>query len=401
MKLNWPDLRSPNRSPQREPVSDWSRCSGDELLNQFRSENWSKITNSNDRIAILQELENRIAVNQGRSPATVVEMGKNSGFYGAYSGESNRIAVVVQDVPSYEVLDTLIHESNHAFQDYYINATDGLDERSWLMMRAEIARDSDGMLYNYVQTSPLNNMQCCELDSNCQASAFAIFQTERYYSDPEFVKYLESRADYFAKVNDDLDRLSELRSEVQKRQADSAFLSGNLSDRQYVKVLQDFTDENCIDSTVEDSKKMSKNLETAIKYCRLMEKDSARENVKSNDAEVYSDVETQPEPELEIDHLQSNDAEVYSDVETQMEPELEIDHLQSSDAEVYSDVETQMEPELEIDYLQSNDAEVYSDVGQASSDNVSQSESFDMSSSVDAGAGFDTVGESNDQSSEM
>ena len=39
---------------KKEAARDWSKCSFDELLSQFRLENWEQISRSEDRIALLQ-----------------------------------------------------------------------------------------------------------------------------------------------------------------------------------------------------------------------------------------------------------------------------------------------------------------------------------------------------------
>ena len=101
-----------------------------ELLTNFRSENWDKL-NNNKRIAVLQEVENRNAASQGRTPCTVRSTDSKS-EYGCYYPSSNRIEVNVNDYiknangerisnNSYQVLDTIYHEGEHAHQTNCVN----------------------------------------------------------------------------------------------------------------------------------------------------------------------------------------------------------------------------------------------------------------------------------------
>ena len=240
---------------EKEQPRDFSKCSDDELLNQFRTENWEKMPSSKDRVALLQEMENRFAARQGRTPAKVEEL-KTGSYYGAYNDMSGRLQVNVQDFSSYEVLDTYIHEANHAYQHHCVETGSGMREDVRLMMQAELARDDRGRLYNYASTSPEYDMQCDELDSNNRAGAFVLSQAQRYGDDPAFEAYVKERANHFREVNHDLTHRDGLRQAMQERQTDVAYIRGDLSEEQYQTLRENLADENRVDPTAETSKEL-------------------------------------------------------------------------------------------------------------------------------------------------
>ena len=240
---------------EKEQPRDFSKCSDDELLNQFRTENWEKMPSAKDRVALLQEMENRFAARQGRTPAKVEEL-KTGSYYGAYNDMSGRLQVNVQDFSSYEVLDTYIHEANHAYQHHCVETGSGMREDVRLMMQAELARDDRGRLYNYASTSPEYDMQCDELDSNNRAGAFVLSQAQRYGDDPAFEAYVKERANHFREVNHDLTHRDGLRQAMQERQTDVAYIRGDLSEEQYQTLRENLADENRVDPTAETSKEL-------------------------------------------------------------------------------------------------------------------------------------------------
>ena len=165
MIINW---GSNNHNSEQNAPKDYSKLSNDQLLDSFKSDNWSQMK-ENDRVAVIQELENRTAAEQGRESAVVVSSSKVTS-YGSYNSTTNQMNINVSNISSYETLDTFAHESNHAYQTYCVNNGIGYDEYTRNMMGVETARDQNGNLYNYARTSPQYDMQCNELDSNNKAA---------------------------------------------------------------------------------------------------------------------------------------------------------------------------------------------------------------------------------------
>ena len=87
--------------PSQPTATRFSGATNDQLLDSFRSSNWNQLA-SDDRIAVVQELENRAAVLQGREPAHVVPM-NDFRYYGSYDDSTNQMKVNVdQNVSPYE-----------------------------------------------------------------------------------------------------------------------------------------------------------------------------------------------------------------------------------------------------------------------------------------------------------
>ena len=247
MKFFWSQLTEDSAHSEQEKV-DYSAYSKDELLDTFKTENWEKLNDEN-RIAIIQEMENRTAVEQGRPPAEIVSS-YDAGTYGGYTSTNNQISINVSDFSSYETLDTYVHESTHAYQSHCIQTGEGYDDHTLSMMEAEMARDEQGNLYNYARSSPEYDMQCDELDSNNKAAIFMLEQRERYEHDPDYRTYIEERAAHFSEVNATLDGNSEDRVRLQNNQAYVAFIRGDISEDQYNALSEEINNEEHQDPTV-------------------------------------------------------------------------------------------------------------------------------------------------------
>ena len=233
---------------------DYSGYSDEEILDFFKSENWN-VLDDKHRVAIIQEMENRNASEQGRSPATVVSLDSDD-CYGQYNNLSNKLEVDVTNVSSYEVLDTYVHESNHAYQYYCINNKGKFNEETIDMIQAELARDENGNLYNYARSSPAYDIQCNELDSNNAAAEFMLAQRERYQNDSEYREYINERANHFANVNDSLIKNKEQRVAMQTDQTNIAYIRGDISEKQYSEIVDKLSDPNYEDPAAARSKEL-------------------------------------------------------------------------------------------------------------------------------------------------
>lgn len=250
MKFFW-SQSSENSVQSEQGKVDYSTYSKDELLDTFKTENWEKLDDEN-RIAIVQEMENRTAVEQGRPPAEIVSS-YDVGTYGGYTSTNNQISINVSDFSSYETLDTYVHESTHAYQSHCIQTGEGYDDHTLSMMEAEMARDEQGNLYNYARSSPEYDMQCDELDSNNKAATFMLGQRARYEHDPEYRTYIEERATHFSEVNSTLDNNFEDRVRLQNDQAYVAYIRGDISEDQYNSLSEKINSEEYQDPTVVQS----------------------------------------------------------------------------------------------------------------------------------------------------
>ena len=230
----------------------YSEYSNEELMSTFRSENWDKLSHSK-RIKVLQEVENRNAASQGRKPCTVKSAGgKND--YGCYYAHSNRIEVNVNDSikdadgkrisnSSYQVLDTIYHEGEHAHQTNcvknQIGLPQGLPETTRDLCKVEDSRgvypkfDKNGnqvggvMRYSYCT---------CELDSNNAAARKVLESGEQFRGDAKYDEYLADRERHFERVSNF--NMSEVRSQ-QNDAVYKAYQNGDISQQKHDDIRLD------------------------------------------------------------------------------------------------------------------------------------------------------------------
>lgn len=255
MIINW---GSNNHNSEQNETKDYSKLSNDQLLDSFKSDNWSQMK-ENDRVGVIQELENRAAAEQGREPAVVVSSSRVTS-YGSYNSATNQMNINVSNFSSYETLDTFAHESNHAYQTYCVNNGIGYDEYTRNMMGVETARDQNGNLYNYARTSPQYDMQCNELDSNNKAASFVIGEKDRYSSDPAYKDYVAERDSHFKDVNTALDNNQAMRTSMQNDQTYTSYVRGDITEETYNSLSESINDPNHIDPTVSESHTIGKSL---------------------------------------------------------------------------------------------------------------------------------------------
>lgn len=230
---------------------DYSTYSDGQLLYQFKTENWSKL-GENERVDIIQEMENRNAEQQGREPAEVVSSSRVTS-YGSYNSMNNQIIINVNNFSSYETLDTFAHESNHAYQNHCIENGVGYDEYSRNMMEVESMRDENGNLYNYARTTPQYDMQCNELDSNNKAAKFMLSESDRFKEDQEYKDYIAERDAHFKDVNYALDNYQGMRTSMQNDQAYTSYVRGDITQEQYVSLNESINNDNHEDPMVMES----------------------------------------------------------------------------------------------------------------------------------------------------
>lgn len=234
----------------------YKNVSTDELLSRFRTEEWSKLDQT-ERVNTFQELENRYAVEQKR-PVAKIEAETNSSYYGSYSSSNNVIRINMNDGPennSYEQLDSYYHESRHAHQHQAIKTGKGLDETTRNMCNVEFSAR------NYVGGGPDYDIQTSEMDSNNTASNRLLEHHERYEDDPEYQKYLERRQEHFEKVNNQCETEKEHRIERQEKMTERSHSYGAISDKQASQIRKHI-DSGEIDPVVSESQEVEQKIRT-------------------------------------------------------------------------------------------------------------------------------------------
>ena len=220
----------------------YSEYSNEELMSTFRSENWDKLSHSK-RIKVLQEVENRNAASQGRKPCTVKSVNSKND-YGSYYAHSNRIEVNVNDSikdadgkrisnSSYQVLDTIYHEGEHAHQTNcvknQIGPPQGLPDTTRDLCKVE---DSEGVYPEFDENGKqidglMDYNHCtCEIDSNNVAARKVLASRGQFRGDIKFDEYLANREGYF-------ENASNLNMSIVRMQqgasADLAYKNGDIS----------------------------------------------------------------------------------------------------------------------------------------------------------------------------
>lgn len=116
-------LEAPNDMVQIEQVSDvLANCE------DLRFENWQCLERS-EKVDVLNQLESQIANIEHRPPCPITAVKLRPGLWGGYNPETKTIDInrdyldkSSQDYSIYsEVVDTLVHEGRHAYQDYNVN----------------------------------------------------------------------------------------------------------------------------------------------------------------------------------------------------------------------------------------------------------------------------------------
>lgn len=107
---------------------------------ELRFENWCQL-DASERQQVLQQAENRIAEIEHRESCPLNFEAMDSSLYGFFSSETkditiNSLYVNSNDFGDYrEMLDTLIHEGRHAYQDYNIDIrevhSDASETKAW------------------------------------------------------------------------------------------------------------------------------------------------------------------------------------------------------------------------------------------------------------------------------
>lgn len=302
MIINW---GSNNHNSEQNETKDYSKFSNDQLLDSFKSDNWSQMK-ENDRVGVIQELENRTAAEQGREPAVVVSSSRVTS-YGSYNSTTNQMNINVSNFSSYETLDTFAHESNHAYQTYCVNNGIGYDEYTRNMMEVETARDQNGNLYNYARTSPQYDMQCNELDSNNKAASFVIGEKDRYSSDPAYKDYVAERDSHFKDVNTALDNNQAMRTSMQNDQTYTSYVRGDITEETYNSLSESINDPNHIDPTVSESHTIGESLSLLNEELNAdINEEMAEENNSYSDSVGTTESESSAES-VDVSGNDSND----------------------------------------------------------------------------------------------
>ena len=273
-KTLWPG-GGRTQDDKRVVTGEFSECSDSELLDTVKTEQWGHLEEE-DRVELFQEMENRTADAEGRARAEV--MSTKGNYLGCYSPKDNVIELDVSRENSYEVLDTYIHEQNHAMQHYCINNDLEKDGASIQMIQAEFS--------DYEERGPEYSMQCSEMDSNNQAADFMLSEADRYADDPKYHEYVKERAEHFSKVNTNVRTMTCRRESLHEQQADKALSNGLITEEQHDALLARDQDPGQIDPEV------SRSVEMESRFRELdQELENGRTSIEYLDAEPAAETD--------------------------------------------------------------------------------------------------------------
>lgn len=275
-----------------------------EVIQKFASKIWNQYSN-NQKIGILQNLENIRAKRQGRRPVNIKEYNLKE-FYGEYNGNENTMFVNLNH-SSYEVLDTYLHEARHAYQEKSVKKGEGYDEHSLNMIKAENVVDENGNPYNYIEDGVGYDTACCELDANNEAMRTMLSYSEEFGSDPEYLNYLEERKNHFQDVNETLKEEREQRQEIQKEQAEKAYYQGDLSEEEYTEI-KEHVEENRMDRMEKDSPYIENSLDYTKEHCEESVCQELRERMTDSKEKFESEIYKKHPDKQKLNELrQDND----------------------------------------------------------------------------------------------
>lgn len=238
-------------------TKDYSDYSNHQLFNQFKSIHWKNKTDD-EKIAILQEIENREAEEHNRPPAKVVQIYSNK--LGGYSYGTNIIEVKLVN-NQFEVLDSLFHESEHANQYRAPINEVSFSENDRKLMKIEDMTSADGVKSHYKKyESQLYDLMTSEIDANNAAFEKVSSLKKEYINEKKFKEYLAGRKAYFNKVENESNLKSSMKKEALLDTIYGAYVRNEISEKEYQNLQQIITSDKNYDHCAERRTKVNEAL---------------------------------------------------------------------------------------------------------------------------------------------
>ena len=238
-------------------TKDYSDYSNHQLFNQFKSIHWKNKTDD-EKIAILQEIENREAEEHNRPPAKVVQIYSNK--LGGYSYGTNIIEVKLVN-NQFEVLDSLFHESEHANQYRAPINEVSFSENDRKLMKIEDMTSADGVKSHYKKyESQLYDLMTSEIDANNAAFEKVSSLKKEYINEKKFKEYLAGRKAYFNKVENESNLKSSMKKEALLDTIYGAYVRNEISEKEYQNLQQLITSDKNYDHCAERRTKINEAL---------------------------------------------------------------------------------------------------------------------------------------------
>lgn len=230
---------------------NYSKMTNEQLLDQFKNENWKNIPTNKQKIDLLQEVENRHAKMYGRMPARVQET-LDPSLLGSYNYGYHTISIRLDNNP-YENLDSIIHEGQHANQTYASTTKMGMNNMDKTMIDLEKLPSTDHSKSHYVYYQEANNQDLyniysSELNTNNTALSFLMNQESRYGKDPLYQEYITERNEHYNRVYVDLTNLSQAKKEALLETSRVNYENRLLTENQYRSIVSHIQNSYHVDS---------------------------------------------------------------------------------------------------------------------------------------------------------
>lgn len=314
---------------QQNVYAGYSR---EDLLKSFQNDNWKSL-DADHKEQLLQETARMYSREVGINDVPTIKQESIPGCYGVYNGWSNSIKLDLSKCDSsYQALDTLAHELNHAYQKQCIENNTGKysdEERALLTAENGKAYANSGMSYH---------RQSLEVDSNNAGLGFVLDAKGNYKPDVAMVEYLQNRAVHFEVLGSDYKdyKMACVNSEL--RQIDKAERFGEITPDE--KILA----ENCVlgnnNSIKNDMLSLREEvkqtyIETAVKY----EESKFAENNMTFDERKNSIFQTteqqhQKFEQMRQDYLAGKDVTMADTMKLQLSNQVNATMLQNMKAEL-------------------------------------------------------------------
>ena len=238
-------------------TKDYSDYSNHQLFNQFKSIHWKNKTND-EKIAILQEIENREAEEHNRPPAKVVQCHSNN--LGGYSNRTNIIEVKLVN-NQFEVLDSLFHESEHANQYRAPINEVSFSENDRKLMKIEDMTSADGVKSHYKKyESQLYDLMTSEIDANNAAFEKVSSLKKEYIDEKKYKEYLTGRKLYFNEVENQSNLKYSLKRDALLDTIYGAYVRNEISEKEYQNLQQIIASDKNYDHCAERRTKINEAL---------------------------------------------------------------------------------------------------------------------------------------------
>ena len=238
-------------------TKDYSDYSNHQLFNQFKSIHWKNKTND-EKIAILQEIENREAEEHNRPPAKVVQCHSNN--LGGYSNRTNIIEVKLVN-NQFEVLDSLFHESEHANQYRAPINKVSFSENDRKLMKIEDMTSADGVKSHYKKyESQLYDLMTSEIDANNAAFEKVSSLKKEYIDEKKYKEYLTGRKLYFNEVENQSNLKYSLKRDALLDTIYGAYVRNEISEKEYQNLQQIIASDKNYDHCAERRTKINEAL---------------------------------------------------------------------------------------------------------------------------------------------